>query len=80
MDRGVGVVGNGMGVLNGQVTKRDSTALEEGDGLFTVNTTGVKDRGLHHQVGLGHVPKVYRQPIRGFHALLRQKPPFLLIL
>jgi hypothetical protein len=32
------------------------------------------------QVSLGQVPKVFREPIRGFHELLRQEPPSLLIL
>jgi hypothetical protein len=32
------------------------------------------------QVYLGHVPKVFREPIRGFYDLLRQKTPSLLIL
>jgi hypothetical protein len=33
--------------------------------------------GLHSQVDLDHVPKVFREPVRGFSNLLRQKPPFL---
>jgi hypothetical protein len=34
----------------------------------------------HHQMDLGNVPKVFRGLIRGYHDLLRQKPPSLLIL
>jgi hypothetical protein len=41
-----------------------------GEGLFTVNTVGVKDRGPHRQVDLVHGQKVFREPIRGFHDLL----------
>jgi hypothetical protein len=32
------------------------------------------------QVSLDHVPKVLKEPIRGFHDLLRQKPFSLLVL
>jgi hypothetical protein len=32
------------------------------------------------KVDLGHVPKDFMDQIRGFHDLLRQKPPSLLIL
>jgi hypothetical protein len=32
IERGVGVAGNGMGLLNGQTTKRDSIASVEGLG------------------------------------------------
>jgi hypothetical protein len=35
MDKGVGVAGNGMELLNGQTTKQDSIASVEGVGLFT---------------------------------------------
>jgi hypothetical protein len=63
-------------LLNGQTTKRDSIA-SEGEGLFTVNTAGVKDRGPLRQVEMGHVPKVFMGPIRSFHDLLRQKRPSL---
>jgi hypothetical protein len=66
--------------LNGQTTKGDAIASEEGEGLFTVKVGMVKDRGLCRQLDLGHVPKVYREPIKGFHDLLRQKPPSLLML
>jgi hypothetical protein len=65
--RGVRVAGSGVGLLDGQTTKRDSIASVEGDGVFTVKKTGTKERGLFRQVGLGHVPKVFREPIRGFH-------------
>jgi hypothetical protein len=77
----VGLAGNGVGVLNGQTTKQDSVVLVEE--LFTVNAAreaGDKFKELHHQVDLGHVCKVFREQIRGFHDLLRQKPPPLLIL
>jgi hypothetical protein len=53
----VGVAGNGVGLLNGQTTKRDSTASEEWEELFTVNRGWVKDRGPCCQVDLCHVPK-----------------------
>jgi hypothetical protein len=43
--RGGGVAENGVGLLNGQTTKRYSIAFEEGDGLFTVNTAWIKVRG-----------------------------------
>jgi hypothetical protein len=50
-------------MLNGQTKKQDSTASEEeGEGLFAVNTEIFKDRGLHHQVDLGYVQKVFRGP------------------
>jgi hypothetical protein len=42
-ERGVGVTGNGVGLLNSQTTKRDSLVSEEGEVLFTANTVGVKD-------------------------------------
>jgi hypothetical protein len=32
------------------------------------------DTGPSHQVYLGHVPKIIREPIRGFHDLLKKKP------
>jgi hypothetical protein len=72
----VGVACNGLGLLNRQITKADSIPAAEG--LFTVNTAGIKDRGLHHQEDSGHVPKVFWEPIRCFHDLLRQKPPSVL--
>jgi hypothetical protein len=47
----------GVGLLNGQITKRDSMASEEGGkGLFTVNTTGVKDRRAVSPRGPGSYP------------------------
>jgi hypothetical protein len=51
----------------------------EGGRLFTVNRAGVKDRGLYHQMDLGHIPKIFRELIRGSHDLLRKEPPSLLI-
>jgi hypothetical protein len=45
MEGGVGVAGNGRDLLGGQSTKQDSIVLEEG--LFTVNSAGVKDRKPH---------------------------------
>jgi hypothetical protein len=47
--RRVGIVGNGVGFLKYQTTKRYSMALE-GEGLFTVNTAGIKDRGPRRQM------------------------------
>jgi hypothetical protein len=73
MVRGVGIAGNGMGLLNGQTTKRDSKLRRMGKGSFTFNTAGVKDKGPS-------CPKSFMELIRGFHDLLRQKPPSLLIL
>jgi hypothetical protein len=46
-------------------------------GWLGVYKAGVYDMGLHQQVHLGHGPKVFREPIRGFHDLLIRKPPFL---
>jgi hypothetical protein len=40
----------------------------------------VKDTETRCQVYLGHVPKDFREQIRDFHDLLRNEPPFLLIL
>jgi hypothetical protein len=40
MERRVGVAANGVGLSNGQTTKRGCKASEEGDGLFTVNRVG----------------------------------------
>jgi hypothetical protein len=48
--------------------------------LFAANTAGVRDKGPRSQVDLGHVPKDFRDLIRGFHDLLSQKPPPLLII
>jgi hypothetical protein len=76
----VGVAGNGVGLLNGQTTKQDFIASVEGVGWGVVCRVGVEDTRLHHQVYLGHVLKVFREPIRGFQGLLRQKPHSLLIL
>jgi hypothetical protein len=68
----VGVAGNGVGLLNGQTAKRGSIAPAEGGGwLLTANTAGVKDRGRRRQVDLVHIPKVFMEPIRGFHDILR---------
>jgi hypothetical protein len=80
MDIGVGVADNGIGLINGQTTKQDSIGPEEGEGLFTVNIAGVKDMGPRGQMDLGHVLKVFREPIRSFHDLLTEKPPSLLIM
>jgi hypothetical protein len=44
MQRGVGVAGNGVGLLNGQTTKRDSIAAVEG--VEVVYKAGVYDMGL----------------------------------
>jgi hypothetical protein len=57
VERSVEVASNGMGLLNGQTTKRDSlVSVEEvGAGLFTEQGCRIWDR---HQVDLGHVPKV----------------------
>jgi hypothetical protein len=41
MQRGVGVTGNVVGLLNGQTTRRDSIASEEGVGHGIVYKTGV---------------------------------------
>jgi hypothetical protein len=73
----VGVAGNGVGLLNGQTIKRDSMTSEEGEGLFTLNTTGVKDRVSSRHEDLGHVANVFKEMIRGLYDLLRQKPPSL---
>jgi hypothetical protein len=75
MERGVGVAGNGMGLLNDQTAKPDSKLWRRREGLFTFNTAGVKDKGPLRQIDLGHVPKVFREPIRNFHDLLRPNPP-----
>jgi hypothetical protein len=59
MERGVGVAGIDMGLLNGQTAKRDSMGPAEGGGwLLTVNTAGVKGRGPRRQVDLGHISKI----------------------
>jgi hypothetical protein len=42
MDRGVGVAGNGVGLLNGQTTKRDSIALEKGEGFLQSTQQGLR--------------------------------------
>jgi hypothetical protein len=52
----------------------------KGERLFEVNRAIVKGRGPRLQVDLGHVPKVFREAVRGFHDLLRQVPPCPLIL
>jgi hypothetical protein len=53
----VRVAGNGVCLVIVQTTKQDSTALAEGGGgMFTVNTVGVKNRGMCCQVDLGHIP------------------------
>jgi hypothetical protein len=80
MQREVGVGGNGVGLLNDQTTKRDSIASVEGVCSGVVHKAWLKDTGPQCLVYLGHVPKVLREPIRGFHDLLRQKPRSLLIL
>jgi hypothetical protein len=80
MERGVGVAGNGMGLLNGQTTKQDFIDLVEWLWDGVVYKARLRNMGLHHQVYLGHVPKDFREPIRGIHDLLRQKTPSLLIL
>jgi hypothetical protein len=69
MERGVWVTDNG-----------EIPSFGQGGGLFTFNTARVKDKGLSPQVDLGHVLQVLESPLRGFHDLLRQKPPSLLIL
>jgi hypothetical protein len=68
------VAGDAVGLLNKQATMRNSIASVEGKWLFAVNDAGVKDMGPRRQVDLGHVPKVFQEPIRGFHDLLRRKP------
>jgi hypothetical protein len=80
MQRGVGVAGNGVSLLNGQTTRRDSKLRRRREGLFAFNKAGVKDKEPRSQVDLGHVSKIFRESIRGFHDFLRQKPPSLLIL
>jgi hypothetical protein len=78
MQRGVWVAGNGIGLLHGQTTKRDSITSMEG--VWVVYKAWLKNTGLHHQVYLGHIPKVFRDPVRDFNDLLRKKPPSLLLL
>jgi hypothetical protein len=58
LEGGVGVAGSDVGLLYHQTTMRDSVASEEGEGLFTVNRAGVKNRGPCCQVDPGHVLKV----------------------
>jgi hypothetical protein len=48
-----------------------------GEELLTVNTAEDKARRPRRQVDLGHVPKAFMEPIRGFHDLLRQWPASL---
>jgi hypothetical protein len=52
----------------------------ERDGVGVIYKAGVYDMGPHLQVYLGHVLDIFRELIRGFHDLLRQKLPSLLIL
>jgi hypothetical protein len=55
-------------------------AWVEGIGGWGCLQSRLKDMEPHRQVYLGHVLKIFREPIRGFHDLLKQKPPSLLIL
>jgi hypothetical protein len=75
MQRGVRVAGNGTGLLNGQTLKGDSIASVEGAGGGVVFKAGLKDTEPYCEVYLGHMPKVFRGPLRGFHDLLRQSRP-----
>jgi hypothetical protein len=59
--REVGVEGSVVGLLNDQTTKRESIPSEEA--LFVFNRAGVKDRGPHRQVYLGHVSKSFKLSI-----------------
>jgi hypothetical protein len=77
MKGGVVVEGSGMG-FGGNVKWPDYKVRFHsfgggGWGLFTVSRAMAKDRELRHKVDLDHVPKVFREPIRGFHDLPRQK-------
>jgi hypothetical protein len=44
--------------------KRDSIALKEREGLPAVNTAQINDKGLHCQVDLGHVSKIFSELIK----------------
>jgi hypothetical protein len=68
----MGVAGNGVGFLNSQTTKRDSIASVEVVGSGVVYKARLKDTEPRLQVYLGHVPKVFTEPIRGFRGLQRQ--------
>jgi hypothetical protein len=52
MDRGAGIAGNGMVLRNGQTTKRDSIALEEGGGV-------IYSQGVTSPSGPGLCPKSF---------------------
>jgi hypothetical protein len=78
MERGMGLAGNGVGLLNGQTTKRDSITSEDGGGgLFRVNTAGFMDRGPRHQVDLGCVLK--RQFLEEPQGVTSQKMAFFVV-
>jgi hypothetical protein len=51
-----------------------------GEMEFIASAEGGREQGPCSQVDLGYVPKVFREPVRGFHDLLKQKSPPLLIL
>jgi hypothetical protein len=59
MKRGVGVAGNGVGLLNVQTSMRDSTALEDGLRIW--------DRVAKWAC---HLPEVFGGPLRDLPSLL----------
>jgi hypothetical protein len=58
------VASNGVGLLNGQTKKRDSIASVERVWVGVVYKAWLKCNRPRRQVYLGHVPKVFREPIR----------------
>jgi hypothetical protein len=70
MEEGVGVPGSGVGF--GRSVKEPAYS-PRAERVFIVNRTVVTDGGPRRRVDLGHVRKVFREPIRGFYNLLRQK-------
>jgi hypothetical protein len=80
MVRGVGVAGNGACLRNDQTTERDSIAPMEGEGgvlLFTDQGFRIRDCVAKWTWVMS---RNFRETVRGFHDLLRQKPPSQLIL
>jgi hypothetical protein len=79
MQKGAGVAVNGVGL---QMARRQSEITSFGGrgrgwGCLKIR---LKDMELCRQVYLGHVLKVFREPIRGFYDMLKLKPTSLLIL
>jgi hypothetical protein len=61
-------------------TKARFQASVEGMGAWSCLQSRFKAKELRRQVHVDHVRKVFKEPKRGFHDLLRQKPPSVLIL